>query len=194
MKGLRAFQRIKVAKPADKDELFVVLKKGRLFVYYRDYAEKDIELKNLEDVIDSLKPSVSLQPVTLSDRFWDEYEGIKNFRETGIRRLTEQSIEQRAINNLKTLLNMQGIDELIPHKDFIRMLLEDILEYGTLSDYTLRRIANINSNRSILTPDALKEILRLKKELGENYLYKEKERLKEIAKEIIIGVENRKIF
>ena len=33
-------------------------------------------------------------------------------------------------------------DKIMPHKDFLRILKEDILSYGTLSDYTLRRIAN----------------------------------------------------
>lgn len=58
--------------------------------------------------------------------------------------------------------------------------------YGTLSDYTLRRIANIDLER-----DGLDEIKRLKRELGEDYLYKEKERLKDLTREIIIAVENR---
>lgn len=178
--------RIKVAKADDRDELFVVVKKGRLFVHYKDYESKDIELKNLEDVFDSLRASPDLSPLSLSDRFWDEYEGIKHFRETGSIRLIEQSIEQKAINNLKSLLKEEK-EELLLYKDFIRMLLEDIIDYGTLSDYTLRRIANIDLKR-----DGVKEIEMLKRELGEDYLYKEKERLKDLTKEIIIAVENQR--
>ncbi|MFN3740794.1 MAG: hypothetical protein ACK4TF_09030, partial [Thermodesulfovibrionales bacterium] len=71
----------------------------------------------------------------------------------------------------------------------IRMLLEDILDYGTLSDYTLRRIANINLNKK---ESILKEIKELKRQLGEDYLYREKEWLKDMVREIIIAVENRK--
>lgn len=179
--------RIKVAKAGDRDELFVVFKKGRLFVHYKDYENKDVGLKNLEDVIDSLRTSPDLSPLPLSDRFWDEYEGIKHFRETGTMRLSEQSIEQRAINNLKNLLRSE-MEELLPYRNFIRLLLEDILDYGTLSDYTLRRIANIQSNKNI---PAFEEIKQLKKELGEDYLYRAMEKLKDMAKEIIIAVENR---
>lgn len=80
------------------------------------------------------------------------------------------------------------LDELIPYKDFIRMLLEDILDYGTLSDYTLRRISNIDINKN-----GISEIKRLKKELGDDYLYREKERLRDMTKEIIIAVENQVI-
>ncbi|MFN7088646.1 MAG: hypothetical protein ACK4NX_02415, partial [Candidatus Paceibacteria bacterium] len=79
----------------------------------------------------------------------------------------------------------------IPHKDFIRMLLEDILDYGTLSDYTLRRIANIDIKKM---DSILNEITRLKRELGEDYLYREKERLKTVSKEIIIAIENQKMY
>ncbi len=181
--------RVKVAKRADKDELFVIIRKGRLFVHYKDYEDADVKLINLEDVMDKLKPSSPHEEaLPLSDRFWDEYESLKDFSERDTLRLTEQSIEQKAINNLKSLLRLEGIDELIPHKDFIRMLLEDILDYGTLSDYTLRRIANIDiNNRNNL----LNEIKRLKRDLGEEYLYREKERLKTLQREIIIAIENR---
>ncbi len=182
--------RVKVAKEADKDELFVVLKKGRLFIYHKNYENGEIEPTNIENVIERLKPSKeNPEPLPLSDRFWDEYEKIKNFKETTRIRPTEQSIKQKAINKLKSILNSEGIDELTSHKNFIRTLLEDILDYGTLSDYTLRRITNIDIKKK----SGLDEIKKLKKELGEDYLYKESKRLKEITKEIIIAVENRKI-
>ncbi|MFN3480802.1 MAG: helicase-related protein [Thermodesulfovibrionales bacterium] len=182
--------RVKVAKRSDKDELFVVIKKGRLFVHYKDYEDKDVKLINLGDAVDRIRPlSPDEKPLPLSDRFWDEYEGLKDFNERGTLRLTEQSIEQRAINNLKSLLRIEGVDEILPYKDFIRMLLEDILDYGTLSDYTLRRIANIDINQK---DRMLEEIKRLKRELGDDYLYREKEGLKALSKEIIIAIENQK--
>ncbi len=180
--------RVKVAKPSDRDELFVVIKKGRLFVYYKDYSGTEIELKDLEDILDRVRPSdASLRPLPLSKRFWDEYEMIKNFKETGRLTLTEQSIKQKAINNLKAMLSAEAMEELIPLKGFLRTLLEDILDYGSLSDYTLRRIANID-----LQKNGLEEIRALKRELGEDYLEKEKERIKALTKEIIIAIENRK--
>jgi len=68
------------------------------------------------------------------------------------------------------------------------MLLEDILDYGTLPDYTLRRIANLDPKN---IASILKEIERLRKTLGDDYLYREKDRLTELTKEIIIAIENR---
>ncbi len=182
--------RVKVAKPSDRDELFVILKKGRLFVYHSAYKDGKIELKNLEEILERLKPSdYKTRALPLSDTFWDEYERIKNFRETPGFRYTEQSIRQRAINNLKSMLKEEGIEELIPYKSFLRTILEDILDYGTLSDYTLRRLSNLDITKPTTV---LRELKRLRHELGEDYLEREKQRLKSLSKEIIIAIENRK--
>ena len=44
-------------------------------------------------------------------------------------------------------------------------------------------------------PEGIKEIEAIKKELGgENYLQKEKDRQKDLSKEIIIAIENQKII
>jgi hypothetical protein len=72
---------------------------------------------------------------------------------------------------------------LNPHKDFLRMLKEDIISYGTLSDYTLRRFSNFKEN-------ILDDLLQLKNELGEDYLVKEKNRRKDINRELIIAINN----
>ena len=180
--------RIKVARRAERDEQLVVIRKGRFYMYYKPYEENaGIEVKGLEDVIDRIRAEEDEPALPLSPKFWDIYEEIKNYRETPRQRLSEHSIGQRAINNLKYLLRVSP-PELIPHMDFVRMLLEDILDYGTLSDYTLRRIANID-----LQKGGLEEIKTLKRELGEDYLEREKERAKTLTKEIIIAIENRRV-
>lgn len=181
--------RIKVAKPSDRDELFVIIKKGKLFVHYKDYANGQIETKSLEEVIEQIKAEPNTEKLSLSDRFWDEYEQIKDFIEKTTTFRASHSIEQRAINNLKTILRFNNIEDITPLKPFIKTLFEDILDYGTISDYTLRRIANINVNNE---EQIIKELEALRRQLGENCLNKEKERLKSISKEVIIAVENRK--
>lgn len=185
--------RIKVAKKGNEDELLVIMRKRRLYIYHLRYSQKEGTplLKNLEDVIGKIKAKKDEPRVELSPQFWDKYERIKDFKKlTRTHPLPEQSIQQRAINNLKSLLKLEGIENLISYKDFIRMLLEDILDYGTLSDYTLRRMANLDFKN---IPGTIKEISKIKKELGEDYLYKEKSRLKDLTKEIIIAIENRAI-
>lgn len=182
--------RIKVAKRADENELFVIIKKGRLYVHYRKYSEDSHpEVLSLEDVIDRIKAKKDEPALSLSTQFWDVYEEVKHYREVTRHRLTEQSIQQKAINSLKSLLKTGDSEELTPLKGFIRTLLEDILDYGTLSDYTLRRLSNLDITKPA---SVVKELKKLQQELGEDYLEEEKQRLKSIAKEIIIAIENRK--
>jgi hypothetical protein len=107
--------------------------------------------------------------------------------------ISEKSLEQQAINNLKTFLNRVQDERIFEHKNFLKTLLEDILDYGTLPDYTLRRIANLESRDEQKINKSIKEIELLKEELGENYLEKEKSRQKDLIKEIIVAIENQKL-
>ena len=59
--------------------------------------------------------------------------------------------------------------------------------------YTLRRIANMETVNDAGTKKTVEEIIALKQELGEDYLQKEKDRQKDIEKEIIIAIENQKL-
>ena len=70
------------------------------------------------------------------------------------------------------------------------MLLEDLLDYGTLSQYTLRRISNIDIKKNLAK--GINELKALEEELGSDYLYKEKQRISQLSKEIIVAIENRK--
>ncbi|MCL4478231.1 MAG: phospholipase D-like domain-containing protein [Deltaproteobacteria bacterium] len=184
--------RIKVAKKGKEDELFVVIKKGRLFVHHKRYAEIDdkpsISVVALEDIYEKIIAEENEQALPLSKKFWEHYEGSKNFRKQTTSIPKEQSLEQKSINVLNTLMRTTGYDALIPHTDFLRMLLEDIIDYGNLADYTLRRIIMFDVKNIDCT---VKAIVKLKKELGEDYLYREKDSLKELTKEIIIAIENR---
>ncbi|MDD5638619.1 MAG: helicase-related protein [Candidatus Pacebacteria bacterium] len=188
--------RVKVAKKYSEDELLVFIKKGRLYIYS---AKIDESLKpnylpvDFEDAIDEARCNYNESPVELSNNFWDLYEGIKNFKEGKSQMsLPENSIEQKAKNNLNTLKELQN-DKISTYKTFLTMLLEDIVDYGTLPDYTLRRIADLESENEDKLAKSIKEIEALKKELGENYLDKEKERQKNLNKEIIVAIENQKL-
>jgi len=59
--------------------------------------------------------------------------------------------------------------------------------------YTLRRIANMETVNDADKKKTVEEIIALKQELGEDYLQKEKDRQKDIEKEIIIAIENQKL-
>ena len=116
---------------------------------------------------------------------------MKEYKEGSGIPASEISIEKKALNNVNTLLKRrsQQLESSLP---FLRNLREDILEYKTLSDYTLRRIANLDSlsedkakiNRTTKVLDSLQ------KELGPNYLDSVKRKLGQSETEVIIAIEN----
>jgi superfamily II DNA/RNA helicase len=184
--------RVKVAKKSDKDELLVFIKKKRLYIQKIDYNDQSKpQPVILEEIIDRIRCQKNEKLIDLSENFWEKYEIVKELREEKLP-IPEASLEQKALNNIKTLLNLNN-EKLSPLKEFLRTLREDIIDYGTLSDYTLRRIIKLKASDDEIE-NTIKELEKLKDELGgENYLLKEKERLKEISKEIIIAIENRNL-
>lgn len=181
--------RIKVAKQHNNSELLVFIKKKHLLFQYIPYdttTNYTPQVITIEEAFDKIRCSYSTRSVPLSKTFWDAYTSVKTLHEsTSKARSNENSIEQKAFNNLNTLLR----DAAIQNKEFIETLLDDINHYGTLPDYTLRRIANINTKK----PDgANKQISQLKQELGENYLAKEKATQASATREIIVAIENQK--
>jgi len=183
--------RVKVAKQSDKDELIVFIKKRKLYIRKIDYnGQNKSQPVILEEVIDRIRCPKDEKPLKLSNNFWDKYEIVKEIKEEKLP-TPEHSLEQKALNNIKTLLNLD-IPNLIPYKDFLRTLCEDIIEYGTLPDYTLRRIVNLKTKNEEINK-TIEELEKLRKELGEDYLVKEKEKEKALHKEIIIAIENQKL-
>ncbi|MBP7796664.1 MAG: hypothetical protein KA059_07830, partial [Elusimicrobiales bacterium] len=195
--------RVKVAKKHNENELLVFIKKGRLYIHRAKYNEDDkpeYGQITFEDVLNKIVCLPEEKPLNLSQKFWDVYEEIKNFRDSRSVPISERSLEQQAINNLKTFINRIQDDRISEHKDFLKTLLEDIMDYGTLPDYTLRRIANLpmpmlrqtglESGDDKKIERSIKEIKLLKEELGENYLEQEKSRQKDLNKEIIVAIEN----
>ena len=160
---------------------------------YENEKELDVYQASFEEVFDKIACVQDEKALFLSGSFWKAYESIRKFKEHRVIASSEQSLEQKALNNLATFINQIQSEEIMPHKDFLRTLREDILDYGTLSDYTLRRIANMESADEARQKRAVEEIVVLKKELGEDYLQKEKARQKDLSKEIIIAIENQKL-
>ncbi len=187
--------RVKVAKKSTADELFVFIKKNRLYVRGATYNEQK-KLKiyefSFEEVFNKIACHPEEKKVELSERFWDVYEKVKTFRGFRLPPTTEQSLEQRAINNLKTFVYRINHEEVFKVKGFLKTLIEDITDYGTLSDYTLRRIANLEYQDEEKLRKSLEEIYALKEELGEDYLEKERVRQRDLTREIIVAIENRK--
>ncbi|MGA1847588.1 helicase-related protein [Deferribacter abyssi] len=183
--------RIKVAKKYEKDELLVFYKKNRLFVLGIDYNSPDKKIKSfsLEEVIPRIEVDYDEQRIAFSESFWDEYEKIKNYKEPYRKPTSELSIEKKAFNNIDYLLSLKD-EKIFKYLKFLRSLKEDMLNYGTLSDYTLRLIANLDPKDS---EKFWNELDNLYNTLGEDYLEKLKNRELNLKREIIIAIENRNI-
>lgn len=182
--------RIKVAKPSNEDNVIVCFKKNRMYIRMTDFDSnpKAVIDTSLEFVLDKISCTPDVQRLPLDNDFWVHYQRIKTFKAKAELAPSEQSIEKTALNNLNYWLRLQE-PQLLPYKPFMRTLREDILDYGTLSQYTLRRISNINKNGNKLA-DVMDEMSKLIDELGENYLEREKNRISKTQTEIIIAIRN----
>ena len=180
--------RIKVAKAYTEQSLLVFIRKGRMFI--REVApasDGKLQARDviLEEVFKKIECKENEPPRELSDIFWNSYEEAKCVTEPPSA-AREAGLEQRALNVLKTMIS--GNKEIFaPIQPFLRMLREDIVDYGTLPDYTLRSIGKWADKKD---EEALSEIIAMRSELGEHYLEKEKTGIANARSEVIIAIEN----
>ncbi len=185
--------RIKVAKKSDEEQMIVFFRKGRMYVRVlkkRD-GKEDIYDSSLEEVFEKIKCQINEKPLQIDDDFWSKYEKVKSHEDDSSRGIPAQSIEKTALTKLDWLIRTNDSEELKQYKNFIRILREDILDYGTLTDYTLRRIANFKTEKNDVK-SIVEELKQLQNELGEDYLEKEKQRISSKKKEVIIAILNKK--
>lgn len=189
--------RVKTARKADDPALVVFKKKGLgLFAVKVSEGAADAskaEALTMEEAIGAIQCGYDELRLELGPTFWPRYEVAGAFHECfpggGSSTI---SLEFKARNNLASgmdLCRKNGYTALIP---FLRTLLEDIQHYGSLPDYTLRRIvrhyaleAKPNSFLKFVA-----ELELLKREIGEHYLDAVKRRLNYSVSETIIAVEN----
>lgn len=184
--------RIKVAKAGEENELLVFFKKGRLYIQSIQYHAEDGTLPvplSFEKALPKIECEYETEKCELSKDFWNNYLIAKQVTEEKEPHQSPRSVETQAINNLKTLLRKKD-PKLSHHHTFLADLLSDILDYGTLSDYTLRRISNWETQNASHATKLEKEISALKLELGSDYLSQVKTDLKKTKEEIIIAIEN----
>ena len=188
--------RLKTAKKAEQNELLVFRRKGlQLFIHsVSDTASEKPEVRPL--IFEETLPHIHCQPETarepLSPRFWPAYESIKAYREQTVMPLSEQSLLVKAESNLRSAQVKHAAD-LADYLPFIQTLLRDIKEYQTLPKYTLRRLTIVEMNGKV-SPKGLArfraELETLRRSLGEDYLDRIEQRVKDFRSEIIIAVEN----
>jgi len=184
--------RIKVAKKYNQYALTVFIKKG-MGLFIRGISGDKQEPAELlfEEALPLVQCIKDEKALPLSDGFWDNYITIKDLKErTGVPS-SELSIEKKAFYNIKSLL-ANKTDSYRAFHHLLFNLVEDIEDYKTLSDYTLRRIANLDANtkaeKKITANKA--ELASLQNDLGFDYLARIKQKIGQLEKEVIVAIEN----
>lgn len=194
-KAINLSPRVKTAMESDKDTLTLFVRKGRgFYVRQQNYENDDINESGFEKVYEEIKCDKDKNREELSDEFWDRYDNLKNYKgENKQLGTSSTSIRSKARTNLKNLKkkDWKNFKPLLP---FVRVLLKDMMDYGTLSQYTLRRISELDTYQNDKETEEekqeiIEEIKGIKKRLGEDYLEELKEQTKELSKEVIIAIE-----
>lgn len=174
--------RIKVAKKSDKNELLVFFKKKRMFAASIETSNLDSNAEEIpvEEAIERIKCNKDEKGLEWNnENFWRCYNKVIKDQYRDPKMTKDNGLEQKALNKIYFLLRDNRFEK---SKDFLRILKEDILYYGTLPDYTLRRISEIKD---------IAEVEELKKMMGMNYLLTEKLKHSDEIKDVIIAIENK---
>ena len=145
----------------------------------------------IESAIQSLHCSFEEPRLELSTLFWPAYSKANQYQESIYRNNSNvQSLENRALSNILAVINYCEINNQSEYLSFLQTLLEDIRKYGSLPDYTLRKLAIydiVKMPNKIL--NFFKIVQDLKEILGESYLLNLKKHLHYKNSEIIIAEE-----
>ena len=126
-----------------------------------------------------------MKSLELSESFWEDYTKAREFKEREYATGSQQSIEVKTSNFLKSILQSGANRELT---DITEVLLEDMKDYGTLALPTMRRIIALEGESVDKT---LKEFNEIIVDLGDiTYLDQIKKKIKDVKKEVIIAIEN----
>ena len=184
--------RVKTAKPFNTDSLIMFIRKGKLFSVCKDFMDENEQLMPLpiEEALRMIECGPDTQQLPLSDDFWQNYNLLKEEAPKFSYKQSQQSNSAKAFNFLSYLLEQDNA-ELMPWRAFIIMLRDDIENYGTLPENTLK---NISAWENSGEPDyqmIAQELEKLSATLGANYLKKVKDGLKAYEQQVIVAVENR---
>jgi len=184
--------RVKVAKKYKQYSLTVFIKKG-MGLFIRGISGNNQEPAELlfEEALPLIKCVKEEKTLPLSAIFWDIYTQIKDLKEKASIPSSVLSVEKKAFYNAKAIL-ADKTDVYHEFHQLLANLVEDIVDYKTLSDYTLRRIALLDANtkdeKKIVANKA--ELASLQNDLGFDYLAKIKQKVGQLDKEVIVAIEN----
>ena len=188
--------RVKTAKANEQDELLVFRRKGlQLFIHtVPDTSAEELTVRamTLQEALPHISCEAETPRLPLSSHFWPAYEKIKRYREHVLMPPSENSLLVKAENNLRSAMAKYAA-ELEEYLPFIQTLLRDLKEYQTLPKYSLRQLTAVEMREGISRKDRDRfkaKLDALRSMLGDDYLERIEQRVKEFRSEIIIAVEN----
>jgi len=183
--------RIKTAKPYSLDSLVMCIRKGKLFCVSQDFTDEDGHYLPLpfEEVLKRIECTPETEHLKLSPDFWNNYNALKREAEVFYYRQAQQSNATKAYNFLSWLLE-QNLPQLQDWYSFLMQLKEDIQDYGTLPEYTLKTIADWDNNGKPNYNSINNDLEKLSQNLGKDYLNKVKYGLKVYEPQVIVAIED----
>lgn len=183
--------RIKTAKYFEIESLVMFIRKGKLFCVSEDCVDENKQLIPLpiEEALRRIECTPETPKLPLSDNFWNTYMTLKGEAEKFSYKQSQQSNAIKASNMLSYLLE-QNNKLLLPWRSFMLMLRDDIDNYGTLPEYTLRSICEWENGAKPDYEKIANQLQRLSKKLGNKYLNKVKDSLKAYEQQVIVAIEN----
>ncbi len=187
--------RVKTGKPFAKNQVCVLRRKGLTLFTHQATTGNDVP--EVSDItLDELLSYVTCEHHTpvlpISPGFWPAYNQIKEIKQLHKKGLKPKSLEAKAHENLKCALKVlnHNNDSLM---DFLKMLIEDIEKYKTLSDRTLGRLARnplTTKSTDVQKKNFTDVVLWIRNSLGADYLPRILKRVEHQKEEIVIAVEN----
>lgn len=189
--------RVKTAKAGAQNDLLVFRRKGLRFFVHRvpdtAVASPEVQEIALEEALDCLACAPDTPRLPLSPRFWPAYKAVKRHRDRTRVPLSENALEVRALNNLRSAKRHHR-QALGDEATFLDALIRDLREYQTLPKHTLRRLVRVEMGPDA-TPEHIerfrRELQALRHALGDDYLKRIADRVQGFHSEVIIAVEHR---
>ncbi|WP_375560654.1 helicase-related protein [Bernardetia sp. OM2101] len=181
--------RIKTAKFFEEENTLVLRKKGTSIFPLVIDKDKNIERKTFKDIVSLVKCDFETPAQPLSKAFWKNYEEAKNYAPKSRRASPQISLEQQALNSLKTLSKKYREQLNSAQLEFITTLIQDLRKYKTLPTYTLRRLVLANESKKAVKA-TIESIEEVRRRLGNNYLEIILRQVQNLEEDIIISVEN----
>lgn len=183
--------RVKTAKLFDEENVVVLRKKGlALFAITHNYKEEKAKPteQNFSSLLKLTKCVFDTPKQLLAKDFWKSYEKIKSYNPQFKSGRSGQSLQNDALNSLKSLQKNREIELSEDTRQFILTLVNDIKNYKSLSEQTLRRLKLQEGQKQY--ENLIINIKQLQRRLGNDYLDIMLQRNANLEDDIIIAVNN----